>query len=41
MQTLEASLSQLVIRGTITYEEALARSLFPKELNQARATATV
>src|SRR3954462_7657618 len=33
MQTLEASLSKLVADGAITYEDALSRSLFPKEIN--------
>jgi twitching motility protein PilT len=32
MQTLEMSLSQLVKDGIVSYEEALAVSLFPKEL---------
>src|SRR6476661_1049667 len=32
MQTLEAALSDLVKRGVVTYEEALGRSLYPKEL---------
>src|SRR4051812_38161025 len=32
MQTLEMSLSQLVQEGVISYEEALAVSLFPKEV---------
>jgi twitching motility protein PilT len=32
MQTLEMSLTQLVRDGVVTYEEALAVSLFPKEL---------
>jgi twitching motility protein PilT len=41
MQTLEASLSQLVTSGTVTYDDAVARSLFPKELGPARATAGV
>src|SRR4051812_33433808 len=34
MQTLEMSLSQLVRDGVISYEEALAVSLFPKELSK-------
>src|SRR3954463_2725626 len=34
MQTLEMSLNQLIAEGTVTYEEALAVSLFPKELNK-------
>jgi twitching motility protein PilT len=33
MQTLEAALSDLVTRGLVTYEEALGRSLYPKELS--------
>ena len=32
MQTLEASLSKLLAEGVITYEDALSRSLFPKEI---------
>jgi twitching motility protein PilT len=32
MQTLEMSLNALIAQGTITYEDALARSLHPKEL---------
>jgi twitching motility protein PilT len=32
MQTLEMSLSQLVKDGVVSYEEALAVSLYPKEL---------
>jgi twitching motility protein PilT len=32
MQTLEASLNDLVARGLITFEDALSRSLYPKEL---------
>ncbi len=32
MQTLEASLSKLLAEGAITYEDALSRSLFPKEI---------
>src|SRR3954453_15679248 len=34
MQTLEMSLNQLIEEGAITYDEALAVSLFPKELNK-------
>jgi twitching motility protein PilT len=42
MQTLEVSLSKLVAEGAITYEDALSRSLFPKELAQPlSATADV
>jgi twitching motility protein PilT len=33
MQTLEWSLSQLISDGKVTYEDALARSLYPKELD--------
>jgi twitching motility protein PilT len=36
MSTLEASLSDLVTRGLVTYEEALSRSLYPKELAKPR-----
>ena len=32
MQTLEASLSELVLNGVVTYEDAVARSLSPKEV---------
>ena len=32
MQTLEMALSDLVVRGEVSYEEALNRSLYPKEL---------
>jgi twitching motility protein PilT len=32
MQTLEASLSELVLNGIVTYEDAVARSLSPKEI---------
>ena len=32
MQTLEASLSELVANGVVTYEDAVARSLSPKEI---------
>src|SRR3954452_14581087 len=34
MQIFEMSLTQLIANGTVTYEEALAVSLFPKELNK-------
>ena len=37
MQTLEMALSDLVTRGVVSYEEALNRSLYPKELAKARA----
>lgn len=39
MSTLEASLSDLVTRGLVTYEEALARSLYPKEVAKPRPAA--
>jgi twitching motility protein PilT len=39
MQTLETSLSQLVIEGLVEYEEAVARSLFPNEIRRAAALA--
>ncbi len=32
MQTLEMALSALVTRGVVTYEEAVARSIYPKEV---------
>jgi twitching motility protein PilT len=38
MTTLEASLTDLVQNGAITYEEALTRSLFPKEIGRAEAS---
>ena len=34
MQTLETSLSELVADGVVSYEEAVARSMFPKEIRQ-------
>lgn len=34
MRTLEASLSELVAAGMISYEEAVARSVYPKEVRQ-------
>ena len=34
MQTLEASLSQLVLAGVISYDEAVSRSLYPTEVRQ-------
>jgi twitching motility protein PilT len=37
MQTLEAALSELVARGIVTYEEAVARSSYPKEIIKPRA----
>jgi twitching motility protein PilT len=40
MRTLEASLSQLCAEGLISYDEALARSMYPKEVrppNEHRA----
>src|SRR5712691_7609944 len=38
MQTLEWALSDLVTRGLITYDEALGRSLYPKEVAKPPAT---
>ena len=35
MRTLEMALSDLVTRGLVSYEEALGRSLYPKELAKA------
>ena len=35
MQTLEMALSDLVTRGVVSYDEALGRSLYPKELAKA------
>jgi twitching motility protein PilT len=37
MRSLETSLSDLVIRGDVTYEEALAHSLFPQEIKRPAA----
>jgi twitching motility protein PilT len=34
MRTLEASLSELVAAGLVTHDEAVARSMFPKEVRQ-------
>ena len=34
MQTLEASLNDLMARGIVGYEDALRISLYPKELNE-------
>jgi twitching motility protein PilT len=39
MMTLEASLSALVARGEITYEEALSRTLYPKEISRTPVSA--
>ena len=39
MNTLEASLSDLIARGLVTYEDAVTVSLYPKEIEQPRATA--
>jgi twitching motility protein PilT len=41
MSTLEASLSELVLSGAVTYEDALSRSLFTKEVAKPRPTAPV
>jgi twitching motility protein PilT len=35
MQTLESSLNQLIAKGLITYEEALARTDYPREIVSA------
>jgi twitching motility protein PilT len=32
MQTLETALSNLVTQGVVSYEEALGRSMYPKEV---------
>jgi len=40
MQTLEASLTELVRQGVVTLEDARARSLYPKEIQPARHTET-
>jgi twitching motility protein PilT len=39
MTTLEASLSALVTSGAITYDEAIGRSLYPKEIGRAEVPA--
>jgi twitching motility protein PilT len=41
MQTLESSMSELVKSNVVSYEEALGRSLYPKELAAARPAAYV
>ncbi len=38
MQTLEGALSDLVARGLVTYDDALGRSLYPKELAEVAGT---
>ena len=40
MQTLEAALSDLVTRGIVTYDEAVGRSLYPKEVTKPIAVPT-
>jgi twitching motility protein PilT len=35
MQTMEVALNGLIEQGLVTYEDALDRSMFPKELRQA------
>ena len=32
MQTIEAALSSLVPRGVVSYDEAVSRSMYPKEV---------
>ncbi|MEI8083803.1 MAG: type IV pilus twitching motility protein PilT [Actinomycetes bacterium] len=39
MQTLEASLNELIAEGLVTYDDALARSTHPKEIVRARQPA--
>ena len=41
MQTLESSLSQLVVDGVVEYEDAAARSLFPDEITRSARLAQV
>jgi len=41
MQTLEMALSDLVTRGIITYEEAVGRSMYPKELAKHAAVRSI
>jgi twitching motility protein PilT len=36
MQTIEASLSALVARGTVDYDEAISHSLYPSEVRRTR-----
>jgi twitching motility protein PilT len=38
MQTFEAAVSALVGKGLVSYEEAVAASLYPKEVMRARAS---
>jgi twitching motility protein PilT len=38
MVTFEVSLNALVAAGTITYEEAVARSLYPRDVQAPLAT---
>jgi twitching motility protein PilT len=40
MQTLESALSDLVARGIVTYDDAVGRSLYPKEVPRPAATPT-
>ena len=40
MQTLEASLSQLVAAGIVDYDEAVTHTLYPKEIHGASAAAS-
>jgi twitching motility protein PilT len=41
MQTLEQSLSDLVVRGLVDYEEAVSHSLFPGDIKRATTLAAV
>ena len=41
MQTLEMALSDLVAKGVVSYEEALNRSLYPKEVAKSTGAAVV
>jgi twitching motility protein PilT len=41
MQTMEVALNGLIEQGLVTYEDALDRSMFPKEIKPAPVTAPV
>jgi hypothetical protein len=41
MQTLEQSLSELVISGLVDYDEAVLHTLFPGEIQRATRLAEV
>jgi hypothetical protein len=39
MQTMEVALNGLIEQGLVSYEDALDRSMFPKEIKQAPVAA--